>query len=74
MEFHKEIKKPVRQADEVINTEIIEGEVHMKDQISEYIDWGDALGSWSYLNFFLDTYNGRFLKEKTSSRGHNPNL
>lgn len=41
----------------------------MKDQLKEYIDRGDALENWSYLDFFLGTYEGKTLPERTSARG-----
>ena len=46
----------------------------MKDQVREYIDRGDALENWSYLDYFLGMYDGYVLKERGSSRrGRTPN-
>ena len=48
---------------------MVDGHVHVKEQITEYIEQGDLLANWSYLDFFLGTYNGKCLKEKTTKRG-----
>ena len=53
---------------------MIEGQLLVRDQIREYMDRGDALESWSYLDYFLGTYDGSTLKEKTSARGRKPNV
>ena len=58
-----------RQHQEIINIKLVEGRLHIKDQIREYIDRGNALASWSYLDYFLGTYDGRMLPERTSDRG-----
>ncbi|KAH8976856.1 hypothetical protein EDB86DRAFT_2768594, partial [Lactarius hatsudake] len=39
----------------------------------QYIDRGDALERWSFLNFFLGTYDGVMLKPKKKFAGHKPN-
>ena len=48
---------------------MVDGHVHVKEQITEYAKRGDLLANWSYLDFFLGTYDGKFLKEKTTKRG-----
>jgi hypothetical protein len=53
---------------ELLNIKLVEGHLHIKDQICEYIDRRNALASWSYLDYFLGTYNGRLLPERTSDR------
>ena len=53
--------------------EKVEGQFLLKDQCHEYMDRGDALEDWSYLDFFLGTYDGKILKEKKSTRGRHPN-
>jgi hypothetical protein len=53
----------------MLNIRLVEGRLHIKDQIREYIDCGNALASWSYLDYFLGTYDGRSLPERTSDRG-----
>lgn len=40
----------------------------------EYMDRGDALRDWNYLDFFLGTYDGKLLKEGSSPRGRKPNM
>ena len=51
---------------------MVEGKLQVKDQIKEYIDRGEALENWSYLDFFLGTYEGKTLPERTSARGRPP--
>ena len=53
--------------------ELVEGKLQIKDQAREYIDRGDALDSWSYLDYFLGTYDGLVVKEREHRRGRNPN-
>ena len=48
---------------------MVDGHVHVKEQITEYVKRGDLLENWSYLDFFLGTYDGKCLKEKTTKRG-----
>ena len=52
-----------------VNVSMVEGNLRVKDQLAEYIDRGDALENWSYLDFFLGTYDGKCLPERTSARG-----
>ena len=52
---------------------MVKGRLEIKDQAREYIDRGDALESWSYLDYFLGTYDGLVLKERESRRGRTPN-
>lgn len=51
---------------------MVQGKLQIKDQAREYIDRGDALESWSYLDYFLGTYDGFVLKEQHSQCGRNP--
>ena len=53
---------------------MLEGNLHVKDQVLEYIDRGDALQNWSYLDFFLGTYDGKNLPQRTSARGRPASL
>jgi hypothetical protein len=36
---------------------MVEGQLQVQDQICKYMDQGDALQNWSFLNFFLGTYD-----------------
>ena len=54
--------------------EIVEGALLVKDQIREYMDRGDELEQWSYLDFFLGTYDGKLLKNHDSNRGRPGNV
>ena len=54
--------------------EVVEGQLLLKDQIREYMDRGDFLETWSYLDFFLGTYDGKTLKDCTVSRGRPTNI
>jgi hypothetical protein len=51
----------------------VEGELLLKDQIREYMDHGDALEQWCYLNFFLGTYDGKPSKDTQTGPGRPPN-
>lgn len=53
--------------------EMVEGQLRVRDQIREYIDRGEALQDWNYLEFFLGTYDAPKLKERTSTRGRHRN-
>jgi hypothetical protein len=44
-------------SDEFASLEIHEGVLHVWDQIHDYTDWGDELEDFSYLDFFLNTYD-----------------
>lgn len=57
-----------------VTVEMIDGKVEIKQKLAEYVNRGDALESWSYLDFFLGTYDGKTLKVKTSPRGRPPNI
>ena len=46
----------------------------MKDQIREYMDRGDGLENWNYLDFFLGTYDRKPLKDHDSNRGRPGNV
>lgn len=54
--------------------QMVQGKLQIKDQAQEYIDRGDTLETWSYLDYFLGTYDGYVLKERgPSRRGQTPN-
>ena len=54
---------------------MVQGKLQMKDQVQEYIDRGDALETWSYLDYFLGMYDGYVLKEQVSCQhGQTPNM
>lgn len=53
---------------------MVDGHVKIKDQICDYVQRGDALESWSYLDFFLDTYDGKASEESTTIRGRPRNV
>ncbi|KAH9025253.1 hypothetical protein EDB84DRAFT_1613857 [Lactarius hengduanensis] len=65
---------PLRTDDNTVNIQMVEGRLLFKDQIREYLDRGEALLSWNFLDYFLGTYDGRFLKERTSARGRPSNI
>ncbi|KAH9048604.1 hypothetical protein EDB83DRAFT_2522880 [Lactarius deliciosus] len=46
------------QNDDTVNIQMVEGHLHVKDQIREYVDRGEALLTWNFLNYFLGTGNG----------------
>ena len=52
-----------------VTVQIIDGQVEIKEKLAEYVNRGDSLESWSYLDFFLGTYDGKTLKERSSARG-----
>ena len=56
----------------MVNIEIVEGQLLVRDQICEYMDQGTALEHWSYLDYFLETYDGKVLEENPSLHGHKP--
>lgn len=49
--------------------EMVEGQLQLRDQVREYMDRGEALRTWNYLDFFLGTYEGSILKERSNHRG-----
>lgn len=57
------------QGDELVTLEMVDGQVHVKEQITEYTEPGSLLEDWNYLDFFLGTYDGKCLKEKTTKQG-----
>ena len=59
--------------DEIVTIEMMEGQLRIKDQVREYIDRGDALQSYCYMDFFLETYDGKLLPAKTSTQGRTRN-
>lgn len=59
---------------ETVNVEIVEGQLLIRDQIREYMHRGIALGHWSYLDYFLGSYDGAILKQKSTLRGRKPSI
>ena len=59
---------------ETVNIEIVEGQLLIRDQIREYMDRGIALEHWSYLDYFLGSYDGAILKQKSTLRGRKPSI
>ena len=53
----------------MINIRLVEGCLLVKDQICKYMDRGHALESWSYLDYFLGTYDGKVLPHRKCNRG-----
>jgi hypothetical protein len=53
---------------------MVEGQLRMKDQTKEYVDRGDALEHWSYLDYFLGTYDGKTLANAPSRQGRSRSL
>jgi hypothetical protein len=64
---------PHEQIHDLVTLEMVQGQLQMKDQAREYIDRGDTLESWSYLDYFLGTYDGPPLKECKSHQNRTPN-
>ena len=54
---------------DMVLLEVVEGQLLLKDQMREYMDHGDFLESWLYLDFFLGMYDGKTLKDTTVSCG-----
>lgn len=52
---------------------MVNGHVQLKDQMRDYINRGNALEEWSYLDFFLGTYDGKIREQNTSARGRTAN-
>ena len=48
---------------------MVEGQIQIKDRAREYVDRGDQLENWSFLSFFLDTYDGSPAKDNDNLRG-----
>ena len=57
-----------------MHIKIHEGRLHIKDQIGDYMDRGEALKDWLYLDFFLGTYDTPTLKDRTSLHGRLSNI
>ena len=57
----------------MVTLEIVQGQLQVIDRAREYIDRGDPLEDWSFLSFFLDSYDGFPVKERDSLRGRRPN-
>lgn len=54
---------------ELLTVTVIDGEISLKDQMKEYTDRGSDLAEYSYLDFFLETYNGLpYVSSKNSNR------
>ena len=62
------------QADDVVTLEMVEGHLQIKDRANDYINRGNLLENWSFLDFFLGTYEGHPLKNKDSTRGRKPSV
>jgi hypothetical protein len=60
---------PQEQDDDLVTLEMVKGRLQIKDHAQEYIDRGDMLESWLYLDYFLGTYDGFPLKEHKSCWG-----
>lgn len=58
---------------DVVNIEFVEGRLKLRDQTREYMDRGHALDDMCYLDFFLDTYDGKTSTHADGSRGRVPN-
>jgi hypothetical protein len=65
---HRPANKLTTTWDDTVHIEIVEGRLRVKDQIKEYIDRGDALENWGYLDYFLGTYDGKILEPSTHGR------
>ena len=52
---------------------MVGGRLQIKDRAREYIDRGDLLENWSFLDFFLNTYDGSPLEDVQHSRGRKAN-
>ena len=63
----------MHQVEELVTLEMVEGQIQIKDRAREYIDRGDQLENWSFLNFFLETYDGTPAKDNDNARGRRPN-
>jgi hypothetical protein len=63
----------VVQDDDVVTVQIVNGRTEIKEKIAEYVNRGDRLQNWSYLDFFLGTYDGKTLQERNMLRGRTPN-
>lgn len=50
--------------EQYVTVDIVEGRLQAHDQIHKYLDQGEELWNWNYLDFFLGTYDGKMLKEK----------
>lgn len=57
------------QNDETVLLEIVDGQIHVKDQVQDYVQRGDPLEEWSYLDYFLGTYDGNQLQHCPSVYG-----
>ena len=45
-----------------MRVEVVDNKILMRDQLKEYTDRGDALHGYSFLDYFLDTYDGEEIK------------
>lgn len=52
---------------------MVEGQLRARDQIHDYMDRGDGLQNWNYLDYFLGTYDAPKVKERKNNRGQHPN-
>ena len=57
----------------MVTLESVNGQIQIKDRAREYVDRGDQLENWSFLSFFLDTYDGSPAKNSDHPLGRPPN-
>ena len=57
----------------MVTLEMVHGQLQIVDRAREYIDRGDLLEDWSFLSFFLDSYDGFPVKQSDNLRGRRPN-
>jgi hypothetical protein len=48
--------------DDYVRVEVVGNKILMRDQLKEYTDRGEALDGYSFLDYFLDTYDGEEAK------------
>lgn len=53
--------------------QVVDGDIISKDQIRDYKYRGDKLSDLSFMDFILNTYDGRPVQENNSSTGRLPN-
>ena len=57
----------------MVTLEMVHGQLQIIDRTREYIDRGDLLEDWSFLSFFLDSYDGFPVKQSDNLHGRRPN-
>jgi hypothetical protein len=58
--------------DDIVQIASLAGTLQIKDQLKEYVDWGDALNNMDFLHFCLDTYETDEKSPLDSGRGRKP--